>query len=66
MKIFPADIEPLRYGQYDDKNKHVVYRGEDCMKKFFKYLGKHTTKTINFEMKKMILLTNEEQESWKG
>ena len=32
------------------EKKHDVYRGEDCMKKFFEYL------ITNFEKKKMILL----------
>ena len=37
------------------KNKLDYYREKDCMKKFCKDLRKHTTKTINYEKKKMIL-----------
>ena len=36
------------------------------MKKFFESLTKHTMMIINFEKKKMIPLTNEEQESLIG
>ena len=47
------------------EKKHDVYRGEDCMKKFCEFLRKHTMKIINFEKKKMILLTNKQQESYE-
>ena len=40
------------------ENKHGVYRGKDCMKKFCKFLRKH-------EKKKMKLLTKEWQESYE-
>ena len=43
-------------------NKHDVYRSEDCMKKFCESLREHVIKIINFEKKKMISLTNEQQE----
>ena len=39
------------------ENKHNVYRGEDCMKKFCHYLGKHAIE-IEFNNKKVKLLTN--------
>ena len=39
------------------ENKHDVYRGGDCMKKFCKSLRRHTMNIINFERKKMIPLT---------
>ena len=39
------------------ENKHDVYRGGDCMKKFCKSVRKHTMNIINFEKKKMIPLT---------
>ena len=35
------------------KNKHDVYRGKDCMKKFFGVLRKHAMKIINSKRKKM-------------
>ena len=41
------------------ENKHYVYRGETCMKKFCESLREHAMKKINFEKKKMISLTNE-------
>ena len=44
-------------------NKHDVYRGKDCMKKFCESLREHTMKIINFKKKKMKLLTKEQQES---
>ena len=51
---------------FDDiENKHDVYRGEVCLKKFCESLRKHTMKIINFEKKKIILLTNEQQESYE-
>ena len=45
------------------KNKHDIYRGKDCMKKF---LREHAMKTINFKKKKMKLLTKEHQESYEN
>ena len=41
-------------------NKHTLYRGEDCMKKFCTSLRKHTTNVIYFENKKMSPLTKKE------
>ena len=36
----------------DIENKHDVYRGEDCMKKFFESLKEHAMKKeINFRKK---------------
>ena len=46
-------------------NKHGVYGGEDCMKKFCESLREHAMSVINFEKKKMILLKNEQQESYE-
>ena len=39
------------------ENKHTLYGGEDCMKKFFTSLREHGTSVINFEEKKLLLLT---------
>ena len=36
------------------ENKHSLYRGEDCMKKFCTSLREHATNVINFEKKKML------------
>ena len=45
----------------ESKNKISYYRGDDCMKKFYKDLREHSTKIINYEKKKMISLTTEEK-----
>ena len=44
------------------KNKHDVYKGKDCMKKFCESLREHAIKIINFIKKKRRLLTNRQQE----
>ena len=41
------------------ENKHDVYWGKDCMKKFCESLREHAMKIINFKQKKMKLLTKE-------
>ena len=46
------------------ENKHDVYKGKDCMKKFYESLREHTIKIIKFEKKRMILLINKEYESY--
>ena len=45
------------------ENKHNTYRGKDCMKTFCEFLREHAMKKINFESKKMKLLTEEQKES---
>ena len=45
------------------ENKHDVYRGKDCMKKFCESLREQAMKIINFKKKKRKLLTEEQQES---
>ena len=45
------------------ENKHDVYSGKDCMKKFCK-LRKHAMKIINFKKKKMKLFTKVQLESY--
>ena len=42
------------------ENKHTLYRGEYCMKKFCTSLREHATNAINFEKRKMLLLTKKE------
>ena len=44
------------------KNKHDVYKGKDCMKKFCESLREHAIKIINLIKKKRRLLTNRQQE----
>ena len=46
-------------------NKHDVYRGQDYMKKFCKFLRGHEMKIIDFEKRKMIPSTKEQQQSFK-
>ena len=36
------------------ENKHTLYRGEDCMKKFCSSLRDHATNIVNSENKKNI------------
>ena len=45
------------------KSKHDIYKGKDCMKRFCECFREHAMEVINFEKKKMKLLTNEQQES---
>ena len=47
----------------DKENKYDVYRGEDCRKKFCESSREQTMKTVIFEKKKAIPLTNEQIES---
>ena len=48
----------------ESKNKLNCYRGDDCMEKFCKDLREHSTKIINYEKKKIILLTPEEKKDY--
>ena len=48
------------------KNKHNVYGGKDCMKKFCESLREHAMKIIYFKKKKMKLSTKEQQESYEN
>ena len=45
------------------EEKHTLYRGSDCMKKFFNSLRKHTKNIIDFEKRKKLPLTKEELKS---
>ena len=47
------------------KNKLDSYRGEDYMERFCKNLRDHAIKMINYKKKKMILLTDKENESYE-
>ena len=46
------------------ENKHGMYRGKDCMKKFCELLGEYAMKIIIFKKKKAKLLKKEQQESY--
>ena len=50
----------------DVENKHEVYRGKDCMKKFCESLKKYAVKIINFKKEKIKLLINAQQESYEN
>ena len=54
-----------QYSFYLTKNRLDCYRGRDCMESFCKDLKKHATKIINFEIKEMIPITDEENKSYK-
>ena len=66
-KHFPSGFSISRISSFKIiANKHDVYRGKDCMKKFCESLRERTINIINFKKKKMKLLTNEQQESYKN
>ena len=46
------------------ENKNDIYRSEDCMKKFLKYLEVHALNIVNFE-KKITPSTNIQQELYE-
>ena len=48
------------------ENKQTYYRGKNFMKKFCGDLKEHVNRIINFEMKPMTPLTDEEKESYKN
>ena len=61
-KHTPSGYSIFTHCSFDkSKNKLNYYRGKDCMKKFSKDLREHVSKIINYEKKKMILLTTEEK-----
>ena len=45
----------------ESKNKLNYFRGDDCMKKFCKYLREHAMKMINYEKKTIVPLTIKEE-----
>ena len=45
------------------ENKHTLYRGKDCMKKFCTSLRQHAKNMIECEKRKMLALTKEELKS---
>ena len=61
-KHTPSGYSIFTHCSFDkSKNKLNYYRGKDCMKKFSNDLREHASKIINYEKKKMILLTTEEK-----
>ena len=61
-KHAPSGYSIFTHCSFDEsKNKLNYYRKDDCMNKFCKDLREHATKIINYEKKKMILLTTKEE-----
>ena len=60
----PSGYSLVTCCSYDkSKIEQTYYRGKDCMKKFCDDLKEHVNRIINFEMKLMTPLTDEEKES---
>ena len=63
----PSGYSLLTSCSFDkSQNKQTYYRGKDCIKRFCDDLKEHVTRITNYEMKPMILLTEEEEESYKS
>ena len=64
-KHIPSGYSIFTHCSFDEsKNKLNYYRGDDCMEKFCKDLREHSTKIMNYEKKKNILLTPEEKKDY--
>ena len=64
-KHIPSGYSIFTHCSFDEsKNKLNYYIGDDCMEKFCKDLREHSTKVINYEKKKNIILTPEEKEDY--
>ena len=51
----PSDFSMSTISSYRSiENKHDLYRGKDCMKKFCEFLREHAIKIIKFKKKKKI------------
>ena len=48
---------------YGMENKHNIYRGENCMKNYRESLRDYAMNIFNFGKKKIMQLTNEQQDS---
>ena len=63
----PSGYSLLTCYSFDkSKNERKYYRGKDSMKIFSNDLKEQANKIINYEMKEMIPLTNEEEESYEN
>ena len=61
-KHTPSGYSLYTHCSFDkSKNKLDYYRGKNCMKKFCKDSRAHAAKIINYEKKKIILLTTKEE-----
>ena len=61
----PSCFLCLEYYHFKTENKHEVYRGEDCIKKFCESSREHVMKITNLKKKEIKLLTNEQQEAFE-
>ena len=48
------------------ENKHDIYIGKNCMKKFCEFLREQAMKIISFKKKKKKLLTKDQQDSYEN
>ena len=62
MDIFHQFLNVYNTSFRSIQNKHDVYRGKDCMKKFCEFLREPAIEMINLKKKKIKLLTKEQQE----
>ena len=63
----PSGYSLLTSCSFDkSENKQTYYRGRDCMKRFCDDLKDHLTRIINYEMKPMDPLTEDEKESYEN
>ena len=66
-KHFPCGCSMSLVWTFDSiKSKYSVYRGKDCMKSFSESLSELVMMIINFEKKKIISLTNQQQDRMKS
>ena len=63
IHLQPSGFSMSRISSFrSTENKHDVYRGKDCIKKFCEFLREHAIKIINFKK----LLTKGHQESYEN
>ena len=63
----PSDFSVYTISSFKSiENKHNVYRGKDCMKKFCGSLREHAMKIIIFKKNKVKSLMKEQQESYEN
>ena len=63
----PSGYSLLTSCSFDkSENMQTYYRKKDCMKRFCDDLKKHVTRIVNYEMKPMIALTEEEKKSYEN
>ena len=64
VSIFLVDIQCQPFGYLiTQENRHTLYCGKGCLKKFSESLREHGKSVIDYEIKRMLILTQEELES---